>query len=157
MHADAPSEVLHSMRMRELRAIRRHNLSLLSRSFGREELAKATGLPAAYLYQMSDGEGKQARGISDAKARIIEAGASLDDGWMDIDRRELGNNVIEVDVKAAKIRRATAWPFKTIERERFEQLDEGDRLRVEGAMIKAITAIENAPSSRGPVRLPRKR
>jgi hypothetical protein len=144
--------------MRELKTIRRHNLSLLCKSYGREELAKATGLSAAYLFQMSDGTGSQARGVSDRNAKIIEIGAGLADGWLDEDRRDLAANVIEVDVKAAKLKRSTAWPFRTIERERFEKLDEGDRLKVEGAMIKAITAIEKAaPSGNGSIRLHRKR
>jgi hypothetical protein len=147
MRADVFSILLHSNRMvsvRDAKEIRRHNLSLLMDLYGQAELAKDTDVQPAYLFQMSKGVGKQARGISDKNARIIDSGASLPDGWLDIDRRNTLANVIEVDIKAAKLRRASAWPFRTIDRERFERLDEGDRLRVEGAMIKAIVAIENS-------------
>lgn len=116
-------------------------------SYGQTELQKATLLPAAYLYQMSHGTGKNARGVNDEKARLIEAALTLENGWMDVDRREKDPTIIEIDIKAAKIRRANAWPFKTVERARFEQLEDGDKLKVEGAMIKAMTAIESALKS----------
>lgn len=144
--------------MRDLKKIRRHNVSLLMDSYGQAELSKLTGLAEGFLYQMSKGTGKNARGVNDENARLIEAGTTLEDGWLDVDRRELGANVIEVDVKAAKLRRAAAWPFKTIERLRFERLDEADRLRVEAAMIKAIVAIEtDGPAPRASVRASRRR
>jgi hypothetical protein len=136
------------------RQIRRHNLSLLMDSYGQAELVRDTGIKPAFLFQMSKGVGKQARSVNDANARIIESGASLEEGWLDVDRRNTLPSMVEVDVRAAKLRRASAWPFRTIERERFERLDEADRLRVEAAMIKAIALIENSTS---PLKLARKR
>ena len=134
--------------LKDIKAIRRHNLCLLLDSYGQAALHEATGIAEAYLYQMGKGKGTKSRGINDNNARLIEAGAGLTSGWMDVDRRQQDANVIELDVRTAKARRAMAWPFRTVERERFEKLDESDRLRVESAMIKALAAIE-APKKAG--------
>lgn len=135
--------------LKETKAIRRYNMTLLMDSWGQTELQKMTGVPAAYLYQMSHGTGGNARGLSDDKARAIEAALTLEQGWMDVDRREKDPAIIAVDLKSAKIRRASSWPFKTVDRSRFEKLETGDQLKVEGAMVKAIVAIESAAKSGG--------
>src|SRR5688572_3134817 len=99
MRADARSTLLHSTRMvsvRDAKEIRRHNLSLLMDSYGQAELARDTGIKPAYLFQMSKGTAKQARGINDTNARVIEAGAGLEEGWLDVDRRDKPANVIDV-------------------------------------------------------------
>lgn len=135
--------------IREMRAIRRHNLSQLMGLYGQAELSKDSGIAEAYLYQMGKAEGKQARGINDDNARTIEAAAGVDRHWLDVDRRSEAPRSIEAELKAARIRRRHAWPFKTIERERYDALEDGDKLRVEGAALKALAAIEREREQSG--------
>lgn len=133
----------------EIKAIRRHNLALLMATWGQAELAKATGLPPAYLYHMAKGTGKQARGVSDKNARLIESATGVERGWLDVDRRGAQPVSFAEEVQAAQLKRRHAWPFRTIARERFDALDDGDKLKVEGAALKALTAIERERSSSG--------
>ena len=49
---------------------------------GQTKLAALTGIPAAYLFQMSRGDGKNKRGISDDNAELIELKTGRR-GWFD--------------------------------------------------------------------------
>lgn len=67
----------------DLKSTRRTNLAALLDVHGQKAVADATGIDAAYLWQMAKGEGKNRRGVSDANARRIEEAMRLPAGALD--------------------------------------------------------------------------
>lgn len=70
------------MGIREQKEWRRQQLTKLMDEVGQTKLAETTGIPAAYLFQMSRGTGKNKRGVSDENAELIEAKTKRP-GWFD--------------------------------------------------------------------------
>lgn len=64
----------------EIRELRRARLNALLQRMPAAELARRSGIDAAYIYQMSKGAGRHKRGISDATAAKIETAANLAPG-----------------------------------------------------------------------------
>lgn len=85
----APSTLLDHSRMTnppaisDLKAARRRRLASLMDEVGQAELARLAEMSPAYLFQMAKGEGKTARGVSDANARKLEAAGGKPAGWLD--------------------------------------------------------------------------
>ena len=72
------------MGIRQQKEWRRHQLACLMDEIGQTKLAGMTGIPAAYLFQMSKGTGKNKRGVSDENAALIEARTNRP-GWFSFD------------------------------------------------------------------------
>lgn len=89
--------------IKELKERRRKNLARLRDEVGANKLAELTELPAAMLYQMALGKGKNARNVNDDHARLIEEKANKPRGWLDLPHGET--------VSHLPAPRAPEWPF----------------------------------------------
>lgn len=125
------------------KAIRRANVTLLLDQVGQKELAAKTGIEPAFLYQMGKGNGKQARNVSDAKVNQIESKLGLPTGWMDEDHTgEESKEEIKKTLKLMAHGGRNTWPFPNIEYERFENLNVGQKLQIEGMLLEKIEEFE---------------
>ena len=62
---------------------RRDRLTELVERHTQSQVAFRTGLAPSFLYQMTKGQGTNARGCSDENARLIESAMGLPPGWLD--------------------------------------------------------------------------
>lgn len=137
--ADWVSSLLHDSQVvsiEQKRATRRANLARLVAKHGQTTLSERTGIPPAFLYQLSKGRGKAKRNVNDENARSIERSLGLAPGWLDIEHDG------SIPEPAAAQEPLGQWPFR-FARERFERLSPEDKHRVEGAALMVILEIES--------------
>lgn len=121
----------------ERKAIRRKNLARLIDEYGQTRLAEMTGIAPAYLYQMGKGRGESKRGISDEKARAIEAALGLSPGWMDINH----DQALEVREPTPPQPPEGRWPFR-IPYARIARLHPNQKEKIEEVLESMVLRYE---------------
>jgi len=152
--------MLKSKALTELKKVRRDRLRLLWDTFGGAELARMTGIDKSYLYQMAMGKGRNARGISDDNAALVESAAGKPEGWLSghaqevredpavygcYDRALLRSAIIQVERKLAGLTKSAADLRADIILGVYDMLVAG---RSEEAVAGFLSGIQFAPPNR---------